>query len=106
MGEIANKEVIEIVKRYIEELQKHIKIDKIILFGSYAKNKEDEYSDIDIAIVSNDFTGNIEEDFILLMKVSKEVDLRIEPHPFLTREFEEDPFAEEIVKTGIEVYAA
>ena len=32
-----------------------IHIDKIILFGSYARGNANEYSDIDIAVISDDF---------------------------------------------------
>ena len=74
------------------------------MFGSYAKNCAD--SDIDIAIISDDFSGNIEQDFILAMKACKNIDLRIEPHIFTVNEFENNCFSEEILKDGIEVYTA
>jgi predicted nucleotidyltransferase len=46
-------QIIKDVKLALES--KGIRIDKIILFGSYAKGTANEYSDIDIAIISNDF---------------------------------------------------
>ena len=104
MAEIANSEIIDIINKYIENLSKEITINKVILFGSYAKNCADEYSDIDIAIISDDFSGNIEEDFVLAMKACKNVDLRIEPHIFTVSDFENDCFSDEILKYGIEVY--
>lgn len=42
----------EKLRRYIKILTKSMVIDKIILFGSYAKGEAHKYSDIDIAIVS------------------------------------------------------
>ena len=46
--------VAKIINRYILYLQKeHIKFDKVYLFGSYAKSKQSEYSDIDLAFISD-----------------------------------------------------
>ena len=106
MSEITNNNAIEIVKLYAEKLGQKIKINKIILFGSYAKNIQNKDSDIDIAIISSDFSGNIDQDFLLAMKISREIDLRIEPHPFLPQDFQEDPFAQEIINHGIEIKVA
>lgn len=49
-------QVPKIVKQFIEELKKNISIDRIILFGSFAKNKQKKWSDIDLAIISDDFS--------------------------------------------------
>ena len=50
-----SKTILELINRYIEELSKDIVIDKVILFGSYAKGTNNKESDIDIAIFSKDF---------------------------------------------------
>lgn len=41
---------------YLSELKKQIKVDKALLFGSYTSNKADSASDIDLLIISSDFT--------------------------------------------------
>lgn len=46
---------LETTKRFLEELAKYIEIEKTFLFGSWARGKADEWSDIDLLIVSNDF---------------------------------------------------
>jgi len=46
-------QIVKDVKAAIEAMG--ISIDKEILFGSYAKGTADEHSDIDIAVISNDF---------------------------------------------------
>ena len=102
MAKISNSEIMNIINKYVENLSKEIVINKVILFGSYAKNCADEYSDIDIAIISDDFSGNIEKDFILAMNACKDVDLRIEPHIFTVSDCENNCFSEEILKYGIE----
>ena len=43
------KNILEIIIKYIQELSKEISIDKVIIFGSYAKNTYNEDSDIDIS---------------------------------------------------------
>jgi len=100
-------EILNSIKKYIEAISRHYKIDAIILFGSYAKGTNTENSDIDIAVVSSDIKDRV-EDMAKLMKLRRAIDLRIEPHPIKTEEFRknETPFIDEIIRTGVELYAA
>ena len=80
-----------------------ITFTKVILFGSYAKNNARDMSDIDLALVSDSFSGMPLDD---RRKISAaNVQFRdIEPHPFATKYFEQgDPFIDEIKKTGSEM---
>ena len=43
------------IRRFLSELKKEIRIERAILFGSYARGKAKRYSDVDIAIISADF---------------------------------------------------
>ena len=52
------------------------------MFGSVAMDKGDEYSDIDIAIVSEEFTGVPFYDVKKISKFRRAGDLRLEVHPF------------------------
>lgn len=45
----------EIVNHYIDELEKDIKVDDILLFGSFANGTQNKNSDVDLIIVSKDF---------------------------------------------------
>ena len=78
-------------------------LERAILFGSYAKGTSGKWSDIDIALVSKDFTG---VGFFDRKKVNPFVikaDSRVEPHPFRPEDFTEDnPFVKEILRQGIE----
>ncbi|NIR47598.1 nucleotidyltransferase domain-containing protein [candidate division KSB1 bacterium] len=50
--------VLDIVARFRNALEsKGIRAEKIILYGSCAKNTQDEASDIDLVIISKDFRG-------------------------------------------------
>ena len=53
MDETTNKEI----RKFINKIEKIIPIEKIILFGSRARNDHLEDSDIDLIIISNDFEG-------------------------------------------------
>lgn len=96
------KQVEKLIRKYIEELKKR-KIDVVAayLFGSYAKGKASPWSDIDVAILTKKFIGDSFDFKFLLMKIAREVDLDIEPHPYLLDEFtENNPVAVEVLKTG------
>jgi uncharacterized protein len=84
-------------------IPKDLGVKKAYLFGSYARGKEREGSDIDIALVLEnmpDFFSTQRQ----LMKLRRKIDLRIEPHPIKERDFNSlNPFAYEIEKTGIEI---
>jgi len=77
-----------------------IYFNKVILFGSYAKNKANQWSDIDLALISDNFTGMALDDWNRLSPANIKF-YDIEPHPFPTDYFEKgDPFIDEIKKTG------
>ncbi len=93
---------IELVKRYIEELQNNgIPIQEAIIFGSYAKGYPKEESDIDVALVSPAFTGDRFEDRRRIIPLRRKINNRIEPIPFRPDDFSEGGnFVDEIKKTG------
>jgi predicted nucleotidyltransferase len=97
-----NKELImDIVSKYADTIKREMKVDRVILYGSYSKGNQREDSDIDVAVVSPDFSGDTLEDQLKLMKYRRNVDMRIEPMPFLPEDFSEsNPFVKEIVQTG------
>lgn len=92
------------ISDYIAECNKlGIYFKKVILFGSYARNDPHEWSDIDLALVCDNFTMMRldDRDKIALADI-KFVD--IEAHMFSPAYFEAgDPFIEEIKKTGKEI---
>lgn len=97
-------EVNESLERYIEKVKKYYDVKCVILFGSYAKGTNTKDSDIDIAIVSDDFE-DIYEVMAELMGLTWNLDTRIEPHPIKSKDFEDvsNPFISEIIETGIKV---
>ncbi len=98
-------QVITLVKRYIGELEKNrIPIKKAIIFGSYASGKAKEESDIDVALISEVFSGDRFEDRRKIIPLRRKIDNRIEPIPFRPEDFDNGGIlAEEIKKTGMAV---
>ena len=104
---MANKKdlTIEIVTRYIEELEKNkIHIMEAFIFGSHAKGKTKPESDIDVALISNVFTGDRFEDRRKIVPFRRKIDNRIEPIPFRPEDFNNGgTLAEEIKRTGVSI---
>lgn len=97
------EQAIEIAKRYIDFLKGKYDIQKVFLFGSFAKGTNHDDSDIDLAIVLNHITDLIDTQ-IELMKLRRSIDLRIEPHPFDLNDFNRtNPVVNEILKYGINI---
>jgi len=99
------KRVLNIAQKYIRLVSEKFEIEKSFLFGSFSKRNATEESDIDIALilpaVSDSFKIQLE-----LMRIRRKVDLRIEPHVFSVDDFNSNnPFAFEIMKTGVKIIA-
>jgi len=101
----ADRKIEKNVKYYIAQLESiGIHVQQAILFGSYASGKYDEWSDIDLAIVSNDFAGNRFEDRNKIRKITLQVNSDISPMPFRPEDFNDsDYFVKEILETGIRI---
>ena len=97
-----NDLALELASKFLKKLgEQGIKIESAYLFGSYAKGTEHEWCDIDIAVISSDFADNRFDERVNLMKLSCDIDTRIEPVPFRPERFSDnDPLAYEIKKTG------
>ena len=102
------KNILEIIIKYIQEISKEISIDKVIIFGSYAKNCYNEDSDIDIAIFSKDFKStSIIEDIIFLLIKTSGLGIDLQPQPFTLDDYSNpDGLVKEILDTGIELKVA
>jgi uncharacterized protein len=92
------------VKRFIDEANQWHPIKKAYLYGSQAKGMASKWSDIDIAIISSDFSDDLFEERIALMRIAARVDDRIEPYPFSESAFNNnDPLSYEIQRHGIRI---
>jgi len=104
---MASKKVLIIkkIKKYINELKKHgFNIEKVYLYGSYAKGNYHKDSDIDIVIISKDFQGIRFYDWKKIVPFRRKIDVRIEPMSYRPGDFNEgDPLAVEVMANGEEI---
>ena len=87
------------IKRYAQEVQKELRPDAIVLFGSYANGTATEDSDIDIAVIVNEFKGDRLEASAKLYNLTWDIDTRIEPI-LLDRAKARSSFVNEVLRTG------
>ena len=101
---MVEKKIITDVKCFIEQLKDEFQIRAVYLFGSFARKSMREDSDIDVAIVSDNFDGFVLSDIEMILSKTKNINRMIEPHPFRTKDFTEDnPFVREIISTGLKL---
>ena len=104
MAQIPRK-IMETINKYLDALKSNnIPLQEAILFGSYARGNQQEWSDIDIALVSTSFKGNRIEDKDTIRKITLSVSSEIEVIPFSPNDFNlQNPLAKEIIQTGIKL---
>lgn len=94
-----------IVIDYVDKIKRQIPIEKVILFGSYAKGRYSKDSDVDIAIFS-DYFKNMDgvDAFKFLFLQTLEYDIDMQPLAFTTEDYNQQiGIVGEIIKTGIEI---
>ena len=95
---------IGIVRNYAQDIETYgVRLNMVILYGSFAKGTQHEWSDIDVALVADEFTGLPEDHnlFPYMGGLKKHYTL-IEAKTYPTEYFREgDPFINEIKKDGI-----
>ena len=102
---MAKKQIKQIIKDFIKAIKEHnIKIEAAFLFGSYALDKADKDSDIDIAVVSSDFGKDFFDECVLLKEISEQIDFDISPRAYSIEEYRKakkgDFLYQEIIKKG------
>jgi uncharacterized protein len=102
-------ELVTSIKRYARELERlGVRVDRIILFGSYRHGKVHEDSDIDLAVFSEDFG---EPNHLELSGILSEAKWNTEPmiqaigfHPSALKKTGKISFLNEILCTGQVVF--
>jgi predicted nucleotidyltransferase len=101
---LTKKDAIIIISNFISDCKKiNIIFSKVVLFGSLANDKASEGSDIDLALVSYQFTVDRFENALLIAPVTIKY-LDIDAQTFPVDYFNNgDPFIHEILRTDIEI---
>ena len=50
-----NTEIRQLVHDFVRALEPTVRVDKVILYGSYANGKPRKWSDVDLAVISRNF---------------------------------------------------
>ncbi|HCC36667.1 MAG TPA: nucleotidyltransferase [Treponema sp.] len=104
---IGNETINEVVQQYIADVKKAMPIDKVYLYGSYAKGIQREDSDIDICFFSEAFESRRSLDILtdlFYLKIKYDQYALIEPNIFPVSElYSDNPFVKEILRTGREI---
>jgi uncharacterized protein len=105
MGVVELKTIEGVIQEFLNQVRRLVKVDAVYIFGSWAKGQAREYSDIDVAVVSGDFSGVGFYDAARLTPAVLKSDASIEVHPFRPEDFdqEKDPLVAEILFTGIKI---
>lgn len=97
----------KIARQYAAEVKQALPIDKVYLYGSYAKKTARWDSDVDLCFFSSAIERNHIFDFldkIWAFKGKYDKVITLEPNAFPTSELENDnPFVKEILRTGREL---
>lgn len=104
---LSKKEIIDLAKKVsIAAKKDKMPIDRVFIFGSYAKNKANELSDLDLCFISSKFKDTIEAEAYLRTKIfylfsgNTPMDIvAFKPKDFT----EEIPLAAEIRRYGQEI---
>lgn len=101
MAQIA-PDVIASVERFLAVVGQRLRIDAAYVYGSQVGGSARPWSDIDVAVISADFSDDLFQERLALMQWAAAIDDRIEPQPFTPDRFgPNDPLASEISHRGV-----
>ncbi len=105
-NQMVEKSIIEMIKRYLSSLSAEgIHSQQAILFGSYARGRADQDSDLDLIVIAPELDGERTIELVeKLWRIAGTVDSRIEPIPCGLEEWKTDtgrPILEIAKKEGV-----
>jgi predicted nucleotidyltransferase len=101
---VTRESAINTARLFIKDCQSNgLTFHKVFLFGSAVKNMTHEWSDIDLLLISDQFSDNVFENLKLYSKINIKYPV-IETHPYPTKYYKEgDDFIMKISKESIEI---
>jgi predicted nucleotidyltransferase len=106
MPTMTRDEGITIARRFREAvLARGYPVQRIVVFGSVARDEATEDSDLDIAVICEPFAPTRVEENLAMRRVCRDIDVRIEPFCLHEDDFENKLFAIpfEVRREGIDV---
>ncbi len=101
---VTQSDAIETAKSFVRDcISNGLNFHKVLLFGSASTNTMNDYSDIDLLLISDRFNDNIFDNLNLYSKINIKYPI-IETHPYSTKYFySEEPFINQIKNNSIEI---
>lgn len=98
-----DKKIIEIAQRYAERVKEAMPVKMVVLYGSHASGTSHEDSDIDIAVIVDEFHGDYLEASANLFQLVRGINTRIEP-VLLSRKNDKSGFLAHVLRQGKIIY--
>jgi predicted nucleotidyltransferase len=92
-----------LAEQYAKLVAAELNPDKIILFGSAAKDASTDESDIDVAVIFDNYAGDWFRTYTRLSNLRREISSFIEP-VLLDSAHDRSGFLQEVVATGEVIY--
>jgi predicted nucleotidyltransferase len=104
-GNREKEKIFGLIREAVKRLVKSgIRVDRAILYGSFARGRMTEWSDIDVAFISPDYRPTDLKQRVKIGLICQDVDIRMESVVYRPRDFRNgEPLAREIERTGIEL---
>ena len=97
------REALTLARQYASAVAHELRPDQIVLYGSHAKGTGSDKSDIDIAVIFHDFTGDWFRIYTRLSHLRRSVSVFIEP-VLLDSSNDQSGFVDEVLATGEVLY--
>ncbi len=98
-----DQEIIKIAQRYAEKVKAAMPVKMIVLYGSQVGGTAHKESDIDIAVIVDDFQGDYLAASAELFNLVRGINTRIEP-VLLSQKHDKSGFAASVIRHGKIIY--
>jgi predicted nucleotidyltransferase len=98
-----DQNIVEIAKCYAEKVRQFMPVRMVVLYGSHVSGTSHKDSDIDIAVIVDEFQGDYLKASADLFDLVRGINTRIEP-VLLSRKNDKSGFLESVVRQGMVIY--
>jgi len=98
-----DEKIVKIAQRYTEKVRDAMPVKMIVLFGSHVSGTPRKDSDIDIAVIVDEFRGDYLKASANLFRLVRGINTRIEP-VLLSRKHDKSGFLANVLRQGLIIY--
>jgi uncharacterized protein len=100
-----DQKIVKIAKQYAQKVRDVMPVRMVVLFGSHVSGKSHKESDIDIAVIVDEFQGDYLKTSADLFRLVRGINTRIEPI-LLSKKHDKSGFLASILRQGKVIYKA